>query len=178
MARRLSTAAHAPAPAFNAPRAAAPFIAATAATAAATATTASRAAPKLGRVAKWYLPTMAAVAFGMLYIPETLFTEPSKRTVTLDEATRFIGMGVDQQLSDHNRRANHGYGLTQEERNQAILDSYGSRSSLEDMEKAIAGYEATRPKGPVETRMALEDAYGDRSSLHHLRKAMQIYEVQ
>lgn len=121
---------------------------------------------------------MAAVAFGMLYIPETLFNEPSKRTVTLDQANRFIGMGIDQQLSDHNRRANHGYELTQEERNQAMLDSYGSRSSLDDMEKAIAGYEATRPKGLIEQRRALEDAYGERSSLHHLRKAMQIYEVQ
>lgn len=121
---------------------------------------------------------MAAVAIGMIYVPETVFIEPSKRTVTLDEANRFIGMGVDQQLSDHNRRANHGYQLTQEERNQAMLDSYGSRSSLDDMEKAIAGYEATMPKGPVERRMALEDAYGDRSSLKHLRRAMQIYEVQ
>lgn len=121
---------------------------------------------------------MAAVAFGMLYIPETLFTEPSKRTVTLDQANRFIGMGIDQQLSDHNTRANSGYELTQEERNQAMLDSYGSRSSLDDMEKAIAGYEATRPKGPVERRMALEHAYGERSSLHHLKKAMEIYEVQ
>lgn len=121
---------------------------------------------------------MAAVAFGMLYIPETLFIEPSKRSVTLDQANRFIGMGVDQQLSDHNRRANSGYELTQEERNQAMLDSFGSRSSLDDMEKAIAGYEATRPKGPVETRMALENAYGERSSLQHLRRAMQMYEVQ
>lgn len=125
-----------------------------------------------------YLPTMAAIAFGMLYIPETLFIEPSKRTVTLDQATRSIGMGIEQQLSDHNRRANTGYELTQEERNQAMLDSYGSRSSLDDMEKAIAGYEATRPKGPVERRVALEEAYGDRTSLHHLRRAMQMYEVQ
>ena len=121
---------------------------------------------------------MAAIAFGMLYIPETVFIEPSKRTVTLDQHNRFIGMGVDKQLSDHNQRANHGYELTQEERNQAILDMYGSRSSLDDMEKAIAGYEATRPKGPVERRMALEEAYGDRSSLQNLRRAMQMYEVQ
>jgi hypothetical protein len=172
------------------------LIAATAAATAATAVTVSRAAPKLGRVAKWYavitthplqkritdlfryLPTMAAIAFGMLYVPETLFVEPAKRTVTLDQANRFIGMGVDQQLSNHNRHANVGYQLTQEERNQAILDSYGSRSSLDDMEKAMAGYEATRPKGPLETRMALENAYGERSSLQHLRRAMHMYEVQ
>jgi hypothetical protein len=121
---------------------------------------------------------MAAVAFGMLYVPESLFVEPSKRTVTLDQANRFIGMGVDQQLSDHNRRANSAYEMTQEERNQAMLDSFGSRSSLDDMEKAIAGYEATRPKGPVERRMELENAYGERSSLKHLRRAMQMYEVQ
>ncbi|KAL5376290.1 hypothetical protein PMIN04_005825 [Paraphaeosphaeria minitans] len=173
-----ATATHHPAPAFNPSRVAVPLIAAGAAATAATAVTASRAAPKLGRIARWYLPTMAAVAFGMLYIPETLFIEPSKRTVTLDQANRFIGMGVDQQLSDHNRRANLAYELTQEERNQAMLDSFGSRSSLDDMEKAIAGYEATRPKGPVEARMALENAYGDRSNLQHLKRAMQIYEVQ
>ncbi|KAF2448368.1 hypothetical protein P171DRAFT_428457 [Karstenula rhodostoma CBS 690.94] len=179
MARRfITTAAHQPAPAFTASRAAAPLIAVTAAATAATAITASRAAPKLGRIAKWYLPAMAAVAFGMVYIPETVFVEPTKRTVTLDQANRSIGMGVAQQLSDHNRRANPTFALSQEERNQAMLDSYGSRSSLDDMEKAIAGYEATMPKGPVEARMALEDAYGERSSLQHLKRAMQIYEVQ
>ena len=123
---------------------------------------------------------MAAMAFGMLYIPETLFIEPSKRTVTLDQANRSIGMGIAQQLGEHNRRANSGrvQELTQEQRNQAILDSYGSRSSLEDMEHAIAGYEATRPQHPHERRMALEDAYGERDSLHHLRRAMELYEVQ
>lgn len=55
MARRfIATASHQPAPAFNASRAGVPFIAATAAATAATAVTASRAAPKLGRIAKWY----------------------------------------------------------------------------------------------------------------------------
>jgi len=125
-----------------------------------------------------YLPTMAAVALGILFIPENIFDEPTKRTITLDQATRSIGMGIDQQLSEHNRRVNHGYELSQEERNRAMLDSYGARSSLDDMEKAIAGYEATRPKGPHERRLALEEAYGDRSSLKHLSRAMQIYEVQ
>lgn len=156
----------------------APLVAATAATAAMTAA-AQSATPKLGRIARWYLPAMALLAMGITYAPEQLFYEPSKRTVTLGESNRRIVYTVAAHLNHQNTRANSGYEPTQEERNQMMLDSYGDRSSLEDMEKAIAGYEAgLRPKTEFEKKAALEDAYGDRSSLQNLRRAMSIYEVQ
>ena len=163
---------------FATSRNTAPLVAAATATAAMTAA-AQSATPKLGRVAKWYLPAMAAIAFGITYLPEQLLYEPSPRTVTLGESNRRITYTVAAHLNQHNTRANAGYEPTQEERNQMMMDSYGDRSSLEDMEKAIAGYEASfKSKTEVERRAALEDAYGDRSSLKHLRKAMEIYEVQ
>lgn len=122
---------------------------------------------------------MAGVAVGMLFIPESLFVEPTKRTVTLGEANRRIDFSISHQLDEHNRRANLGFEPSQEERNWAMLDSYGARSSLEDMEKAIAGYEVShKPQGRHERNMLLEEAYGERSSLKHLRKAMELYEVQ
>ncbi|KAF1961781.1 hypothetical protein CC80DRAFT_197708 [Byssothecium circinans] len=127
--------------------------------------------PRLGRVARWYLPAMAAIAIGITYLPENFLYEPSPRTVTLGEANRRITYTVAAHLNQHNTRANAGYEPTQEERNQMMLNSYGDRSSLEDMEKAIAGYEANfQSKTEHEKRAALEEAYGERSSLKHLRK--------
>ncbi|KAF2638525.1 hypothetical protein P280DRAFT_491521 [Massarina eburnea CBS 473.64] len=159
-------------------RSTAPMVVASAATAAMTAVARS-ANPRLGRVARWYLPAMAAVALGITYLPEQFLYEPSKRSVTLDEANRRINYTMAAQLNQHNTRANPGYAPTQEERNQMMLNSYGDRSSLEDMEKAIAGYEANFvSKTEVEKRTELEEAYGDRTSLHHLKRAMSIYEVQ
>jgi len=140
---------------------------------------AQSATPKLGRIAKWYLPAMAAVALGITFIPDQLFYEPTKRTVTLGESNRRIVYTIAAHMDHQNHRANTGYQPTQEERNQMMLDSYGDRSSLEDMEKAIAGYEAgLRPKTEYEKKAALEEAYGDRSSLKNLRRAMELYEVQ
>jgi hypothetical protein len=54
---------------------------------------------------------------------------------------------------------------------------YGERSSLEDMERAIAGIES-RVASQKDRNKILEEAYGDKSSLKDLEKAMQIYEVQ
>lgn len=127
-----------------------------------------------------YLPAMAAVAIGMLFIPEDFFDEPTKRTVTLGEANRRINFGIAYQLDEHNRRANRNFQPSLDERNWAMLDSYGGRSSLEDMEKVIAGYEgdATHPIGQHEKNLILEEAYGERSDLSHLRRAMEMYEVQ
>ncbi|PVI06432.1 hypothetical protein DM02DRAFT_515041 [Periconia macrospinosa] len=165
-------------PQASAPRNTAPLVAATAATAAMTAA-AQSATPKLGRIAKWYLPAMAAVALGITFIPDQIFYEPTKRTVTLGESNRRIVYTIAAHMDHQNHRANTGYQPTQEERNQMMLDSYGDRSSLEDMEKAIAGYEAgLRPKTEYEKKAALEEAYGDRSSLKNLRRAMELYEVQ
>lgn len=114
-----------------------------------------------------------------MFIPEDLFDEPTKRTVTLGAANRHIDFSIAQQLGEHNRRANQGYQPSLEERNWAMLDSYGGRSSLEDMEKVIANYEdSLKPMGKLERNLMLEEAYGDRSDLKHLRRAMEIYEVQ
>jgi hypothetical protein len=119
---------------------------------------------------------MAAVALGITAIPEDFFREPTKRTVTLSEANHNISLGVSHQLGMHSQQANQP---TQEERNQAMLNWYGDRSSLEDMEKALLGYESNiRLSGPQEKRRRLEEAYGDRSSVKHVRRAMQMYEVQ
>lgn len=106
--------------------------------------------PRLGRVARWYLPTMAMVA---------------------------IGFGVTNALNDANRRVHSALELTQEQKNQMLMDAYGERSSLEDMERAIAGLEAKATPRKDKNRM-LEEAYGDKTSIEDLQRAMEIYEVQ
>ena len=141
---------------------------------------ASRAVPKLGRIAKWYLPSMAVAAVGMMYIPASLYmprVEPKPRSVTLDAARRYIGYTIGSDLNESNRAVHVTVELTQEQKNQQLMDLYGERSSLEDMERAIAGLE-TRATSQKDRNAALEAAYGDRSSIKDLERAMQIYEVQ
>jgi hypothetical protein len=58
-----------------------------------------------------------------------------------------------------------------------LMDSYGERSSLEDMERAIAGMEA-KMTAKMDRRRILEEAYGDKASLADLQRAMELYEVQ
>lgn len=106
--------------------------------------------PKLGRVARWYLPTMAMVA---------------------------IGFGVTNALNDANRKVHSALELTQEQKNQMLMDAYGERSSLQDMERAIAGLEARLTTRKDRNKM-LEEAYGDKTSIEDLQRAMEIYEVQ
>ncbi|RYO23730.1 hypothetical protein AA0111_g8990 [Alternaria arborescens] len=106
--------------------------------------------PRLGKVAKWYLPTMAAVA---------------------------VGFGVTNALNEANRKVHSALELTQEQKNQMLMDSYGERSSLEDMERAIAGMEA-KMTAKKDRRRILEEAYGDKASLADLQRAMELYEVQ
>ncbi|KAF2126146.1 hypothetical protein P153DRAFT_298123 [Dothidotthia symphoricarpi CBS 119687] len=106
--------------------------------------------PKLGRIAKWYLPSMAAIA---------------------------IGFGVTNALHEVNRKAHMVLELTQEEKNQQLMNLYGERSSLEDMERAFAGLETT-PVNAKDRAKLLEEAYGDRASIKDLEKAMELYEVQ
>ena len=119
---------------------------------------------------------MAAVALGIAAIPEDFFNEPTKRTVTLGEANRRISLGVFNELGAQSQKANQP---TQEELNQQMLNWYGDRSSLKDMENALAGYEVNaKLDGPQDRRARLEAAYGDRSSLKHVRRAMEMYEVQ
>lgn len=141
---------------------------------------ASKAVPKLGRIARWYLPSMAVMAVGMMYIPASLYLprEPTKpRTVTLDAANRHIGYSITTALNESNRAVHLPVELTQEEKNQQLMDLYGERSSLEDMERAIAGM-AVRATSQKDRNAALEAAYGDRSSIKDLERAMEIYEVQ
>ena len=58
-----------------------------------------------------------------------------------------------------------------------LMDSYGERSSLEDMERALAGLEA-RVESERSRNGRLEEAYGARESIADVRRAMMIYEVQ
>lgn len=148
--------------------------------AAAQLTSAASAVPKLGRVAKWYLPTMAAIALGMIYLPKNLYlpaSTPSRRTVTLPAANANIGFGITNALNEANRKVHMAIEQTQEQKNMALMDAYGSRDSLEDMERALAGLEA-RLENEKTRNARLEEAYGDRASIKDLERAMQIYEVQ
>lgn len=141
---------------------------------------ASRAVPKLGKIAKWYLPSMAIAAVGMMYIPSSLYlprTESKPRSVTLDAARRHIGYTIGSDLNESNRAVHVPIELTQEQKNEQLMNLYGERSSLEDMERAIAGLEA-RTMSQKDKNAALEAAYGDRSSIKDIQRAMQIYEVQ
>jgi len=108
------------------------------------------AVPRLGKVARWYLPTMAMVA---------------------------AGFGVTNALNEANRKVHVALEPTQEQKNQMLMDSYGERSSLEDMERALAGLEAKLSSQKDRATM-LEEAYGGRASIEDLQRAMELYEVQ
>jgi hypothetical protein len=113
---------------------------------------------------------MALIAVGM--------TMTSRRTInTLDAANRHIGFGITNALHEANRKVHMALEPTQEQKNMILLEMYGERSSLEDMERAIAGIES-RVASQKDRNKILEEAYGDKSSLKDLEKAMQIYEVQ
>jgi hypothetical protein len=57
-----------------------------------------------------------------------------------------------------------------------LLDAYGARSTLEDMERVL---EFNKPvRSEHERRRGLLEAYGDRSGLKDMKKAMELYEVQ
>ncbi|EMD63419.1 hypothetical protein GGP41_005920 [Bipolaris sorokiniana] len=133
--------------------------------------------PKLGRVARWYLPTMAMVAIGMIYLPRDASSSQPRRPLSLGDANANIGFGVTNALNDANRKVHSALELTQEQRNQMLMDAYGERSSLQDMERAIAGLEA-RLTTRKDRNKILEEAYGDKTSIEDLQRAMEIYEVQ
>lgn len=72
-----------------------------------------------------------------------------------------------------------------------LLDAYGARNSLEDMERAfaLAGEELAKTgTGFLDAKEAAVDekernrrlleAYGDKTSLRDVERAMEIYEVQ
>lgn len=137
--------------------------------------------PKLGKIGKWYLPTMALLAVGMIYLPDPLSNNTtqtrSARTVTLDSANRNIGFAISNALSEANL-AQKKRELTQAEKNQLLMDAYGARSTLEDMEKAFEQMERAATMDVAERNSRLEEAYGERESLRDVERAMQVYEVQ
>jgi hypothetical protein len=105
-------------------------------------------------------------------------TMTSRPTVnTLDAANGHIGFGITNALNEANRKVHMALEPTQEQKNMTLMEMYGERSSLEDMERAIAGLES-RAVSPKDRNKILEEAYGDKSSLKDLEKAMQLYEVQ
>lgn len=102
----------------------------------------------------------------------------SRRTInTLDAANRHIGFGITNALNEANRKVHQSLEPTQEQKNMMLLEMYGERSSLEDMERAIASIESRTVSQKDKNKM-LEEAYGDKSSLKDLERAMQLYEVQ
>lgn len=121
---------------------------------------------------------MAAVALGIMYLPKNLVSPTSsarRGTVTLPVATANIGLGVTNALHEANRKA--GMQSTQEQRNLALMDAYGERNSLEDMERALAGLDANH-QTPKDRNGRLEEAYGARETVRDLERAMKMYEVQ
>lgn len=59
----------------------------------------------------------------------------------------------------------------------ALMDAYGERNSLEDMERALAGLDANH-QAPKDRNGRLEEAYGARETVRDLERAMKMYEVQ
>lgn len=113
---------------------------------------------------------MALIALGMAVT--------ARRTISaLDAANIQIGFGVTNALHEANRKIHMVVEPTQEEKNRRLMEMYGERSSLEDMERAIAGLTA-KATIPKDRTKVLEEAYGDRGSLKDLERAMQLYEVQ
>jgi hypothetical protein len=128
-----------------------------------------------------YLPTMALTAVGMMYIPASTYlppSEPKPRSVTLDAANRHIGYSITTALNEANRNVHLNVEPTQEEKNMMLMNAYGERSSLEDMERVLTGLEANKAVSQKDRNSALENAYGDRTSIKDLERAMRIYEVQ
>jgi hypothetical protein len=149
-------------------------------------TSTANAVPRIGKIGRWYaspfdwyhliltgsryLPTMAVIAAGMALT--------SRRTInTLDVANGHIGFGITNALNEANRKVHQALEPSQEQKNMALMEMYGERSSLEDMERAIAGLEA-KLASKKDRNAVLEEAYGDKSSLKDLERAMQLYEVQ
>ncbi|KAF2714794.1 hypothetical protein K504DRAFT_486611 [Pleomassaria siparia CBS 279.74] len=140
-------------------------------------------AARLGSIGRWYLPTMALITVGMsYYLPTTLFppieTPPGPRTVKLEAANRQIGFAVSNSLEEHNHKQHQE--PSQEERNMMLLELYGERNSLEDMERALSGHGVveTRAVGQSERNKMMDEAYGERKSLKDLERALEVYEVQ
>jgi hypothetical protein len=133
---------------------------------------------------------MAAITLCMaLFQSQFLsFSRPTRRLPkeTLDRANRQIGFAIANALEEHNlsrRRAEvvesvELLEVAQAERNRMLLEAYGSRDSLQDMEKALEMSAHTVVVDQRERNRRLLEAYGDKSSLKDMERAMQVYEVQ
>lgn len=125
---------------------------------------------------------MALIAVGMIYLPISSFLPssppPSRRTVTLDSANRKIGFAIANALEEHNNKQNQA--MSQEERNMMLMEAYGERNSLEDMERALSGHGVTRGNTTRQSQRnkMLNEAYGERKSLKDMERALEVYEVQ
>lgn len=98
--------------------------------------------------------------------------------MTLDSANRHIGFAIANALEEHNINRKKEE-LTQAQRNTMLLDAYGARSSLEDMERAFEMMGKEEPAlDQRERNRRLAEAYGDKTSLKDVQRAMEIYEVQ
>lgn len=127
---------------------------------------------------------MALIAVGMVYFPANIL-QPKNRhqdPVTLDSANRQIGFAIANALGVHNQSINGqaAQALTQDQKNQLLLDAFGDRSSLADMERAFNQAERERAAAVDvnERNRRLLEAYGDKATIQDLERAMEIYEVQ
>jgi SHS2 domain-containing protein len=118
------------------------------------------------------------VAIGAIYLPKsTIFASKPHRPLTISDANANIGFNVTNALNEANRKAHAANELTQDQKNQLLMDAFGERSSLADMERAVAGVEA-KVSSQKNRNQILEEAYGDKTSIKDLERAMELYEVQ
>ncbi|KAF2477422.1 uncharacterized protein BDR25DRAFT_594 [Lindgomyces ingoldianus] len=101
--------------------------------------------PKLGRISRWYLPAMAFIAVGTLFLPSDLFSSSpsSSQKQSLDSANKQLGIAIANALEEYNMQhmSERQKLRAQAERNAALLEAYGERMSLADVEKALEVYE-------------------------------------
>lgn len=91
--------------------------------------------PKVGRVARWYLPTMAVIAIGMVLNP--LFTW-SSHSEPLDSANHSTAPAMWSAVEE---KAEETIVETLRERERRMMDAFGQRDNLKDLEKAMEVYE-------------------------------------
>jgi hypothetical protein len=138
---------------------------------------------------------MALIAVGMTYSStKHLFLNPlasssstststspsgsisSTTSATLDRANRQIGFAIANALNEANQKSTNE--LSQHEKNRMLLEAYGARSTLEDMEHALDMMTREGVRDQKGRNRRLEEAYGQKASLRDLERAMEVYEVQ
>jgi hypothetical protein len=112
---------------------------------------------------------MAFIALGTLIVQ-------LRQSSPLDSANHKIAFAVYNSYDEHNRAVAKQH--SQEERNRMLLESYGSRESLDDMEHALQGYVTMGEQEEKDLKRELNEAYGDRKSLKDVQRALEFYEVQ